>query len=190
MATAPTRTSALLLAALATLAITSCASGPAPGPVRVTPGQRTTVRLVQFTTNQAFSLQNVSSGTAADVYSDAEGDRFAKVVTDAEMQALLDVLAAKGAFANPSATVPTGARDALIVQQGERRWLFARQRFGLQEAELPFHEAKACFLSVWNGATAYHSSKQAPDFPAESDRMRADSAAQREKARALDGRKQ
>lgn len=184
---APSRFTVLLVAAF--LGSGGCVGGAnLPRELQVQPGQRTTVRLMQFQQNQSqvLTLQNASSGSAAEVYSDKRADPFAKVVSDAQLQALLDVFAEKGVFRNGLASVPPEARDALIVQQDDRRWVFSRRQAGLQQEELPFHEAKAYFLSVWNSATAYHTpGDERPDLKAEQDRLRTE--AQKRKLEAQGG---
>lgn len=172
---APHRFTVLLAAAL--FGSGGCVGGPnLPREVQVQQGERTLVRLMQFQQNQAMSLQNASSGSANDVYSDRRADPLAKVVSDAQLQALLDVLAEKGVFKLGASSVPPDARDALVVQQGNRRWVICRRQPGLQQEELPFHEAKAYFLSVWNSATSYHSADVDPaDLRAEQERIKAGS---------------
>ncbi len=176
----PTKFAVLLAAACALAG--GCASGPnLPRALAIEAGRRTTVRMMQFSTGQVFSLQNASSGSADDVYSDKRADPLAKVIPDEQLQKLLDVLAEKGAFQGTS-TVPPDARDALIVQQDEKRWAFYRRQAGLQQEELAFHEAKAYFLSVWNGATAYHTTDpDTTDLKAAQDKAKADAQAMKRK---------
>jgi hypothetical protein len=174
----PTRFAVLLAAAF--LFVSGCVGGPnLPRVVQVQEGQRTTVRLIQFSNGQAMSLQNASSGSAGEVYSKDTSNPFAKVIKDAQLQALLDVLADKGMYSADSASVPPDARDALLVDQGSKRWVLYRRHAGMQQDELPFHEAKSYFLSVWNGATAYHTGN--PDLKGENDRVRAEAEAARRK---------
>lgn len=113
-----------------------CSSTPAlPRAVQITPGQATVVRLVQFATGRNLSLQNASAGNREQVYSDLATEPLRKVVTDTRLQTLLDVFAAKGMFARPAAAVPD-APDALVVEQGGRRWVWCgRLRGQAQEAD-------------------------------------------------------
>lgn len=180
---------AAVLRVAAFLAAAGCASGPSlPRGLQIEPGQRTTVRLMQVTTGQVFTLQNASSGSAGAVYSDERTDQLTKVLTDAQLQALLDVFTDKGMFVPREASVPPDARDALVVLQGDRRWVWSRRLAGTAESELPFHEAKAYFLSMYNQATAYHGNSgnsrtgdDRPDLKAENDRVRSEAAAAKRK---------
>jgi hypothetical protein len=180
---APPRFTVLLAAAF--FGSGGCVGGPnLSRELEVRPGERTTVRLMQFQQNQVLTLQNASSGSANEVYSDRRTDPLAKVVDDAQLQALLDVLAEKGLFKLGAASVPPDARDALVVQQNDRRWVFSRRLAGMQQEELQFHEAKAYFLSVWNGATSYHSADvDRADLRAEQARVKSDA---REAVRKID----
>lgn len=175
-----------MLLAAAFLHSGGCVGGPnLPRVVQVTAGQRTTVKLVPFTGGQVFTLQNKSSGSAEKVYS-KDNDPMTKVVTDEQLQKLLDVFAEKGAFGS-GAQVPPDARDALVVQQGDQRWAFYRRLAGVQEQELAFHEAKTYFLSVWNGAIAYHTTDQdRVDLRAEGDRVRSQGQASKKKLQGID----
>ncbi|MEO6596861.1 MAG: hypothetical protein ABIP94_19120, partial [Planctomycetota bacterium] len=145
---------AVLLATASTLV--GCASSPTlPRGLSVETGKRTSVKLLQVQSQRVFALQNESSGAADSFYSDEHANPFAKVVPDAQMQALLDVFTAKGLFANSMAQLPPDARDVLSVDQGDKRWIWARRQAG--EAEVGFLEAKSYFLEVYNNSTAYHS---------------------------------
>lgn len=177
-----------MLLAAAFLLSGGCVGGPnLPRVVQVTTGQRTTVKLVPFTGGQVFTLQNKSSGSAEKVYSERTTDPMTKVIDDDQLQKLLDVFAEKGAFRSGTATVPPDARDALLVQQGDQRWAFYRRLAGMQEQELAFHEAKSYFLSVWNGAIAYHTTDQdRVDLRAEGDRVRTQSQASKKKLQGID----
>lgn len=192
----PSRFAVLLAAAFPF--VSGCVGTPnLPRVVQVQEGQRTTVRLIQFADGQTMSLQNLSSGSASDVYSPKDPtkqDPMAKVVKDAQLQALLDVLAEKGLHSSGSQSVPPDARDALLVEQKGQRWVLFRRQAGMQQDELPFHEAKAYFLSVWNGATAYHTGNV--DLRGENERVRAEAqAAQRrllevQRKQAIQGKQQ
>lgn len=152
---------AMLLAAAC--GIVGCSSAPGlPRAVTVTEGERTVVGLYQSGTKLLLSLQNDSGGNAAEVYSagTAEGR---KVVADAELQALLDVFAANGMFEHSLGAVPPSARDVLTVEQGNRRWIWARRQAGVQQTEQSFHEARAYFLQLYNSSVAYHGVAGAQD---------------------------
>jgi len=179
----PKKSAVLWIAAF--LAAAGCVGGPSlPRAVQIEPGRRTTVRLMQFADGLVFTLQNASSGSAADVYSDPKGDHQTKVLADAQLQALLDVFTEKGMFAQGTASVPSDARDALVVQQNDRRWVWSRR----SAADQQFTEVKAYFLSLYNDATAYHANSNngragdsRPDLKAENDRVRSEAAAAKRK---------
>lgn len=178
------RISAVLRIA-AFLAAAACASGPSlPRGLQIEPGKRTTVRLMQFANGLAFTLQNASSGSAADVYSDPKGDQQTKVLADAQLQALLDVFTDKGMFAQGTTSVPADAKDALVVLHGERRWVWSKRSATDQQ----FTDAKGYFLELYNQATAYHGNSgtrragdNRPDLKAENDRVRREAAAAKRK---------
>ena len=184
----PPRFAVLLLAAGL---VVSCQSAPSlPRSVTIESGQPTHVTLVQVQGGMKFELQNASSGDAAAVYSDAKANPLAKVVPDAQLQALLDVFTQKGMFAASTTSVPPDARDVLAVDQPGRRWTWVRRQAGVQAAEADFHEAKAYFLEVYNSATAWHRGSGArPDLLSEQSRVKADADAAKRKLENL-GRKQ
>ena len=184
----PPRFAVLLLAAGF---VVGCQSAPSlPRSVTIESGQPTHVTLVQVQGGMKFELQNESSGDAAAVYSNASANPLAKVVPDAQLQALLDVFTAKGMFTTSVASVPPDARDVLTVDQPGRRWTWVRRQLGVQAAEADFHEAKAYFLEVYNSATAWHrGSGERPDLLSEQSRVKADADAAKKKLENL-GRKQ
>jgi hypothetical protein len=171
--------------------VVGCQSAPSlPRSVTIESGQPTHVTLVQVQDGKKFELRNESSGDAAAVYSNANANPLAKVVPDAQLQALLDVFSAKGMFATSVTSVPPDARDVLTVDQPGRRWTWARRQRGVQTAETDFHEAKSYFLEVYNSATAWHrSSSESHDLFSEQSRVKADADAAKKKLENL-GRKQ
>ncbi|MCB9887832.1 MAG: hypothetical protein H6838_20270 [Planctomycetes bacterium] len=177
---------------LLTALIGGCASGPdiASGP-RLEPGRRTTVRFVQFTTGQAFSLQNASSGSADEIYSDKRADRLTKVVSDGEVQALVDILAEHGMFTYGAAAAPSDAREALVVEFPGKRWVWTRPRLPGDAVEAAFQDARGYFLALYNMSVAYHSmpGDEVPDLAGQRERIQRDAAAAREKLLRL-GRQQ
>jgi hypothetical protein len=179
-----------LLTAVALLGA-SCAGGAAAHRlVEVRAGERTTVRFVQFTGGQrVFVLQNESSGTAADVYSDGR-NQLTKVMVDSDLQALIDAFHAAGLSAKAPSSAPTEAREALIVEHGGRRWVWCRQRAGMQAEEAGFHTAKARFLDAYNTATAFHAGdpQSPPDLRGERDRAQSGNTATQQKLGAPQGR--
>lgn len=176
MVAPPSSWSTLLLLAACTVA--GCASGPQlPRVLQVVEGERTTVRLRQVDGDLVLSLQNDSAGTADKVYEALSEDRSRKVVSDADLQALLDVFAGQGLFAQAVAQVPADARDVLTVQSGDRTWTFVRRQRGMQQSEAAFHEARAYFLALYNSSVAYHGTGEGrPDFRSEGRRAQVDAA--------------
>lgn len=178
------------LTTAAWLTAAGCAGGPSlDRALTIESGRRTVVHLMQFRDGRVFTVQNASSGSQAEVYSDARTNTMTKVVDDEMLQRLLDVFAEKGLFAVASSAVPAEASDALVVQQGDRRFVFTRHAFP-RGKEQPFREAKAYFLTVYNQATAYHTSKiHRGDLENESERAQSSGSAARGKLEQLKGRR-
>lgn len=140
------------------------------------------VRYVQFTSNLVFSLQNASSGSKAEVYGDAHRDRSVKVISDGELQALMDILAEHGMFERATAAAPLEARESIVVEMPDRRWVWTRlHQSGVVDE--PFHAARGYFLALYNGAVAYHGNEDepVPDLAGQRERIQRDAAAAREK---------
>jgi hypothetical protein len=185
MVAPPSSWSTLLLLAACTVA--GCASGPQlPRALEVAEGELTTVRLLQIEGKLQLSLQNESAGHADQVYAALSPDPSRKVVSDADLQALLDVFAGQGMFAQSLAQVPPDARDVLTVQAGDRTWTWVRRQRGVQQGEAAFHEARAYFLALYNSSVAYHGTgEDRPDFGTESRRAKVDAATATSRLRAL-----
>lgn len=179
----------LLLAAIGLAA--GCSSGPTLArAVAIEAGEPTRVLLMQLQGGSTFLLQNASSADRPEFYGDPTSQVLGKIVADEQLQALLDVFSEKGMFAASLGAVPPGARDVLVVEQGGRRWTWARRQPGVQAAEAVFHEAKAYFLEVYNSAMAYRGSdpRQRPDLAGEQERAQRDGAAAKGKLERLGGR--
>lgn len=163
-----------LVCALATaLLLTACAGG-AP---RVIQGQRTVVRYVQFEPERMLTLQNRSSGSPEEIYSDPQVEPGTKVVDDARLQALLNLFAEHGMFARDERSVAAAARDALVVQQGDRRMTWSRlHKLGVDPAEQPFFACRQAFLEAYDAATAMQKPLERPDLGAEQERIQQGSA--------------
>ena len=178
--------------------VVGCQSTPSlPRSVTIESGQPTHVTLVQVRDGMKFELQNASSGDADAIYSDTKANPLAKVVPDAQLQALLDVFTAKGLFTKCVTSVPPDARDVLTVDQPGRRWTWVRrqatfviERGGMQTAEADFHEAKGYFLELYNSATAWHRGSGArPDLLSEQSRVDAKGDAAKKKLESVGGKK-
>lgn len=175
------------LALAAALSFVGCASGPdLPREVTIEPGRPTRVVLQQLRGGQTFLLQNASSTEAADFY-DGDMPAMAKIAPDAQLQALLDILAQKGLFARGAGAVPPDARDVLAVEHDGRRWTWARRQAGVQQDEVAFHEARTYFLELYNQSLAYHpgTSMDAAGWQQEQERLRREAAAARRKLEGL-----
>lgn len=146
---------------------------------------------MQFTSGQAFTLQNASSGSPSEVYSDQRADRMTKVVSDGEVQALVDILAEHGMFEHGAPAAPPDAREALVVEFPGRRWVWTRSRRPGDPAEAAFQDARGYFLALYNSSVAYHSAPTdaVPDLAGQRDRIQRDAAVAREKLLRL-GRQQ
>lgn len=176
---APSRLTQLLVAAWLCVA---CSSGPSlKRSLTVTNTARTTVQLAAVSSKLTLTLQNESSGHAAEVYRAGAASPSTKVVPDADLQALLDVFSEKGMFEQALAAVPPDARDVLAVDHDGRRWIWARRRAGMQVDEQTFHEARAYFLSLYNSSVAYHGNssdtgEKRPNFSSENAKVKSSAA--------------
>jgi hypothetical protein len=192
---APSRFAQLLVAACTFVA---CSSAPRlERALAIQPGQRTTVRLLQVNGSLALSLRNASAQHLNAIYTEnSHGiDPGAKVVDDVNLQTLLDLFSERGMFAAGLGAVPAGTRDALIVEQGERRWVWAlsndrlARRAAIERGsrdEQTFHEARAEFLALYNSSMAFHGTGTAkPNFDAEGRRAATDGAKARAKMMSL-----
>jgi hypothetical protein len=146
---------ATLVAASAVAVLVGACAGAPPG-ATVVAGQRTRVALTDVTSGRSFVLQNASSGSAHEVYSERSGDQAVKVVADPDLQQLLDVLADRGMFETAAEQPARDARDLLIVEAAGRRWVWSRRLRGIDATELQFHEARSYFLTFYNQVMAYH----------------------------------
>lgn len=173
--------------------LAGCAGGPGPSrAITIEAGRPTRVLLQQIQQRQTFLLQNASSTSAADFY---RGDMpsLAKIAPDAQLQALLDILAGKGMFQDGGmlqhgqGNVPADARDVLAVEQGGRTWTWVRRQAGVQADEMAFHEARSYFLDLYNQSQAYHSSDRGLDLKAEQARVRREAEAAKAKLQQLQG---
>lgn len=173
---------------LATLGLAACSS--LPRSITVREGEPTTFSLVSRR-GPKLTLQNASSGKTQDIYGKAN-DQLRKVVSDAELQALLDVFTAEKLFEQSVPRLPGNARDVLRLQQGPQSWMWARRGSFNDPREAAFNEARGYFLSLYNGSTAYHTGPSSddgayPTFLTEQELQRRDAELQRlrdEKAKA------
>ncbi|HLQ36382.1 MAG TPA: hypothetical protein VK348_01175 [Planctomycetota bacterium] len=164
---------AALLLLLPLLLLGQCSSAPAPRrELEVQKGQRTSVSLTQTATGQSIAMQNESAGSRVEVYSDRNNDRAPKVIDDAQMQALLDVLAAYGFFAN-AVPLPDGdAREFLAIEQGDRRWVWSRNVRADAAVVQAFGQARGYVMALYNQTTGYQARTiSAKDLDAERQRI-------------------
>lgn len=180
-ALSPRRLTQLLLAGSVLVA---CQGGPRLArAVTIQDGERTIVRL-HSGPSLVLTLENASARTSGAAYGNARSpdELGRKVVADADLQALLDVFAERGMFAQTVATLPPDARDVLLVESGGQRWQWARRQPGVQATEQDFHEARAYFLSLYNSNVAFHGTDaNRPNFISE--QVRASTAAANARAR-------
>jgi len=145
-----------MLSLLAAGGLAACSA--LPRSVVVEQGRATTIAL-DSRNGPTLTLQNASCKAPAEVYSEGS-DTLRKVVPDVEMQALLDVFTAEELFALSVPNVPAGARDVLRLEQGSERWIWARRGSHVDPREAGFVKARAYFLQLYNGSTAYHSAPE------------------------------
>lgn len=162
-----------------------CAQCANPGPplqrtVTVQPGQLLRVSHLQAN-GPTLALQNASYSPAEDVYSDGGNNPSLKVVDDAEMQKLLDAFGGQGLFEH-AAGAAAGGRETIVVQQGDRRWAWARPTPDSPSME-SFANARQYFVVLYNSVTAYHHSEVGGrGFEAEQRRVQQAGAEARAKA--------
>ena len=137
-----------------------CASGPdLPRVVTVVEGERVRISFTEVSDSRTLSLQNASSGTKETVYKDPKSDLGTKVVDDARLQLLLDMLAQAGMFQRTGPVATASARELLVVEQAGKKMVWSRgpvKEDGLETVQA-FDQARAYFLAMYNAATAFHS---------------------------------
>lgn len=154
--------------------VAACAGGAAPRrDVTVAAGEPVTIALQTYR-GPLLTLRNESAVDTAAVYS-AGADPLLKVVPDAELQGLLDVFSTEQLFAQSLPRAPGDARDVLVLEQGDRRWIWARRGSDVDPREAAFRSGRSYFLALYNGNTAYHGAAGGarPDFEREAARARA-----------------
>tara|TARA_R110002094_G_scaffold128953_4_gene122876 strand:+ start:1093 stop:1644 length:552 start_codon:yes stop_codon:yes gene_type:complete len=144
---------------ICTAGLAACSSLPRSLTVR--PGE-TSVFVLISRQGPKLTLRNDSSGNPDQIYSDAK-DQLAKVIPDAEMQALFDVFTADKLFELSLPGVPGNARDILRLEQGGKTWNWVRRGSFVDPREQAFNKARSYFLSLYNGSTAYHSGPSSDD---------------------------
>lgn len=145
------------------LMLAACA-GPAPSKPRVLTvdgHQRTRVQLVQLGGGPVLTLQNESVGSRSEVYSDDLGDPTAKVLEDAALQALVDVLTDQDFFERAAGAAAPGARELVVIEHGDRRWVLSRPlpRSADDPAFQAFQQCRGYVLALYNQTMAYHSGR-------------------------------
>jgi hypothetical protein len=179
---------ALALPALLALLVlfAQCASQAGlPHVVTIASGKRTRVLLTQIDSRQTLALQNESSGSQKQIYSDSAGDLAEKVVADDELQRLVDLLAQQGMFQKAGAGAAPGAKELLVVEQDGKRWIWSRLNAAQTTADelMAFSRARTYVMAVYNSAVAYHTRKlTGKDLEAERERVLQSSKAALQKA--------
>lgn len=105
---------------LSALLLAQCASSSLPRAVTVTKGERTSV--TAQTRGTPLRLLNASSTSREKTYSDPTSDLSTKIVDDAALQGLLDILANEGFFDRAGSGVAP-VTGSIIVEQGAHRWV-------------------------------------------------------------------
>ena len=145
------------------LLLAGCAdsSPDLPRVLEIEAGRRTRIVILDQA-GRSFALQNLSSGSRPEVYGDTSGTTLAKVVTDADLQQLLDVLASKGLFERATSAAAPGAKSVLVVEQPGRSFYWSRPAVDPtrgpdeQPGVKAFAEGRAYVLSIYNSEVAYH----------------------------------
>lgn len=169
------------------------ACGALPRSLIVAPGETSVFALISRK-GPKLTLRNDSSGNPNEIYS-GTADQLSKVVPDAEMQALLDVFTAEELFDQSVSGVPSNARDVLRLEQSGNTWYWIRQGSFTDPREQAFNKARAYFLSLYNGSTAYHSGPSSedgryPSFLTEKERQRRQQELQQLKKNGASGGRQ
>lgn len=165
-------------------------SSPAlPRVLTVTSGERVQITLITDQGERVFKVQNASSGSRNEVYSDPESQAWTKVLPDKDLQQLLDVLTAQGLFEYSAAAPIATARDTLMVESAGRSWYWAHNNSDLATLRQKFLAAESYFLTAWNQAVAYSStSMNRADLEAASARAQRSSTDAQRKLRNLQGK--
>ena len=109
-----------------------------------------------------LAMQNLSSGSRTEVYSDRGALAQPKVIRDADLQTLLDALAERGMFANASPAATPGSRSSIVVETPDRAWIWSRPPVDPTKSpnEQPmvgrYDEARAYVLYVYNSEMSFH----------------------------------
>lgn len=144
---------------LAAIGLAGCSS--LPRSLTIEQG-KTAVFSLASKNGPVLSLRNDSGGHPDVVYRRGN-DQLSKVVPDAEMQALFDVFTAEELFKLSLPSQPGGARDVLRLEKGGKRYFWVRRGSFTDPREAAFNKARAYFLTLYNGSTAYHSGPSSED---------------------------
>jgi hypothetical protein len=144
------------------LLLAGCA-GPStlPRAVEVEEGRRVRVALTDAS-GRTLAMQNLSSGSRTEVYSDRGAAAQPKVIRDADLQTLLDALAERGMFENASPAAAPGARSTIVVETPDRSWIWSRPAVDPSKSpdEQPlvgrYDEARAYVLFIYNSEMSFH----------------------------------
>lgn len=154
----------LLIAVLAT-AFCQCAGGPAlERKILIQPGTRALVSLQQATIT--LTVINQSALTKDQAQAARTQDRSLKIIPDAQVQLLLDLLGGQEFFANASATADPEARSWLTVMSGAEKWVLSgRAARGDHASMQRFSKCLNQFTDVYSSNDNFAGSKLTPrDF--------------------------
>ncbi|MFK7740552.1 MAG: hypothetical protein AB8H80_09515 [Planctomycetota bacterium] len=151
-----------LLLLVATGLAGCAASGPAKPtvsrPVVVREGEPCTLAMVA-SGGLTLTLQNESYVPPAEAYSRSD-DTGRKVVPDAELQALCDVLSLEELWQHALPRTPNDAREVVQLQNAGRTWTWARRGSFTDPREAAFRDVRNYFMALYNGNTAFHSDRR------------------------------
>lgn len=139
----------------------AASSGSLPRVVQVEEGRRVRVLLTD-SASRVFAVQNRSSGSRSEIYSDRGATAQPKVVPDSDLQTLLDVLAKHGLFAHAAPVMARGARATITVETPDRTWHWSRPAVdptlppNEQPQVLAFEEARNYVMLVYNSEMSFH----------------------------------
>jgi hypothetical protein len=153
-------------AALLGVVVAACSSQPKlRRQVTIAEGQQVRVVLAG-TSTRPLELRNLPHSSPQAFYSDPQTSSTTKIVADAELQTLLDVLAATGMFAAAGPTEPPGSKDTLTVEIDGKRHVWSRPRARQENlaAIKAFDQGRNYVISLFNSTMSLHTTDLAsPD---------------------------
>ncbi len=154
----PRRTRSAPTWSLLLFAACAASSPSLPRALTIHPGERTRIAVSDLASGRIFALQNQSAGSRDEVYGEANGNSMVKVVSDQQLQQLLDVLAAQGMFAHAGNAAVPGARAAIAIDSSGGRIVWSRPTpaAGTLDEVHAFEAGRGYVLALYNSETSYH----------------------------------